>query len=131
MTFKLSDKDNDYILGIWFSQSKGFGNTMVIMKKGENDTSWEGQVRNRYYTGDSRDPFDGKDTKSFFVVKFKDATESEMIEKIELFLKSLCESQLNTLDNPFVHDRVIVQGNMDVMMEKVKDKDWFHMKEAE
>lgn len=130
MTLQL--QDNDYILGIWFSESKNFGNIMVIMKKGDNDKTWEGHVRIRYYSSKSSDPFNGEDEKSFYGISFKDAIESEMIEKIEEFIKNFtCNDlfgELKSLDHPFISDRVIVQGNLDIMMDKVKDKDWFHLK---
>lgn len=130
MTIQL--QDNDYILGIWFSESKNFGNIMVIMKKGDHDKTWEGQVRIRYYSGKSSDPFDGEDGKSFYNFSYKNSTESETIEKIEEFIKDFTLNDsfgaLKSLEYPFISDRVIVQGNLDIMMDKVKNKDWFHLK---
>jgi hypothetical protein len=122
----------EYILGQWFSESKDFANITALIVRGENETTWVGQIRYRIYADEGRDdPFSGKDKKKFFDIVKKDTTEEAMIDYMNKLFDHLSECPeigFEFYDHPFVCDHVLIQGNLNTMLEKCKDKPWFHVK---
>lgn len=122
--------EDDYILGIWFTYSKGLCNHMSLIKRGDKKNSWEGFCRIRFYNQEGRnDPFSDNDRKTFFEIRTDNMTEKQMIKKMNEVFDSF--EKCPTIINPFIQDHVIVCGTLTDLIEKCKDKPWFHMKKEE
>lgn len=112
--------NNDYVLGMWFADDKDGNSLMMIVKRGENLDSWEGEYTFRYKRDDKI--FDSNDVKSRYSFKIEKTSDQEVIEKMNLAF-----DMMSVRFNNF-RDFVEVKGDHSKMVELLKDKKWCHIK---
>jgi hypothetical protein len=113
-------KDTDYILGVWFSESKR-GNIMVTVKK-DIDTGWECECRLRQYVDEK--VFDSDDKKTVYNIAFDNKfTDEQVIEKISRLYKT--KFLVLFPDN---YEFVEIRGGADKFMFELAKRDWSNIK---
>jgi hypothetical protein len=113
-------KDTDYILGVWFSESKR-GNIMVTVKK-DIDTGWECECRLRQYVDEK--VFDSDDKKTVYNIAFDNKfTDEQVIEKISRLYKT--KFLVLFPDN---YEFVEIKGGMDKFIYEIAKQGWSSIK---
>lgn len=113
-------KDTDYILGVWYSESKR-GNIMVTVKK-DIATGWQCECRLRQYV-DSK-AFDSKDKKSVYNISFDNKfTDEQVIERVT----ELYKTKFLVLF-PNNYEYVEIKGGQDKFVYELAKRDWSSIK---
>lgn len=120
MTIELDEKS--YIIGMWFSSDPVTSNNWLAcaIRDQGNPLAFKGSYRFRYVKDDKI--FDGEDEKSWYSFSLpQGVTEESIIETMDL-------AQAEIESGYPEKDKVIVKGNLKLLMELAKDKEWMHIK---
>lgn len=112
---------SDYILGVWFAESKNGDNFYIFVKK-EVSGLWIGQMTFRHHK--DPDPWADKDEKYHKNFTSDSKTEEEVIETINSLFSSASIAY-----NAYT-DILMVQGDLTKFIQLAKTREWLHMKKV-
>ncbi len=114
-------EDGDYIVGFWFAYDNHGNDWMAYVRKPKNSKLFEGAYRFRDRVDEKLD-HTSQDKKRWFYFRSRseDETEKQIIDR-------MITAQLTVQDRYPKIDFMLVQGGLDIMMEKSKNHDWMHV----
>jgi hypothetical protein len=116
---------DDYVLGMWFCPSVAEDMDWLGIAY-RRDDRFVLDYRFRYYDPTSVDPFDGKDTKSWFTIRFDEGTdEDEVFRAVNVVLEELRRSGLFR-----GVDSTIVLGTWDDLITSASGRGYLHFQDA-
>lgn len=119
MTVEINE--DDYILGVWFGESKDRSNYLITVKRGKTKSSWD--VNLCIQVRKDKKIWRSKDDKSFFKTTMNDLTESEVEGKVNNEL-------IPMFDELFNHRKCYteIKGDSEKFAFKIAQQDWAHVK---
>jgi hypothetical protein len=118
VSFNLTEMD--HVVALWFVGGEGVEVDwmgVVFREKGARD--WAARYRFRYHSG-TKDPFDQTDHKSWFEARGDDV--HKLVEAIDLAASMMAK------DWGVAVDRVDVNGEPNLLVEKLQTRPWAHLK---
>lgn len=112
---------DSYILGFWFASNSKGDDWMCCVQKDKGSDTWKGNFRFRERVDEKI--YGSDDKKTWHSFKGKDQGEEKMISLIDAMMMVISVEYPDT-------DRLLVQGDMDVLFEKGQEKPWMNMRKV-
>ena len=117
---------NDYILGIWFVDSPGYGNMQIFVKKGDKTNEYIKLLNFRKYK--DQKIFDSEDDRTRLSVTFSAKSEEDAIDLVRIQFERILKLPGCPFNQDSFKDELIVQGDAHKMADLSKNTTWLHVK---
>ena len=105
---------DETVTAIWFAPTSRTSDFLACLKRAQDSRSFKLTYRFRYYHDDaSRDPFDGKDRRSWYEYEITEQSEEHVIETLRSIVQSMVAASIVSgmqENSPKVYE--LVRGDM-------------------